>query len=358
MGRPLRQFCPKTLYFVRNICRNFEARFKPTAEIRDMVNGLLAKHAQTYQLEVVAYTFMPGEFLMLTLTPGRNLQLFMRDFQRDLSTAMNRVQGMTGGMMARRYEATPVLADMQEEVLAEIISRPCDDELVSHPADWSGASSWPAHQSGGEVVGYWSGSDDYWKVKRRKGNAQLSEKRLRALSAREYRLKPAKLPLWEELDEQAYTQKLNAIAEAAARRRRANWEAWRLPDKESGRYPEPPGIERVLSRPVDEPTRRWEPASREACLTRSSATLWRWEKARRAREKLYKSAAKKLREQRTGALFPVGMIPPGHLYCVGSAEAIRLGQNPQAPAQPAGMTSGTSAARAAARQGPGGERAG
>lgn len=331
MGRPLRKLCPDTLYFIRNICRNFEARFTPTPEIRDLVNGLLAKHAANYEIEIAAYIFMPGEFMMAASTPLCNLQEFMRDFQRDLTTAMNRVQNRTGRMMARRYEATPILADMQEEVIAQIISRPCDDELVAHPADWTGPSSWPAHQSGEEIVGYWTTSDDFWRLKGRKANAHISDKKLRQMAATAYRLRPSRPPIWEELDAEAYHEKLRAIGRAAAQRRRRNWEAWRLPDEETGLYPEPPGIEAVIARPSTEPTRRWEPACRDACMTKSSATLRAWRQERREREKLYKEAAKKLREQQPGAYFPTGMIPPGHRYCVGSPAAIRAGQNPQAP---------------------------
>jgi hypothetical protein len=78
-------------------------------------------------------------------------------------------------------------------------------------------------------------------------------------------------------------------------------------------------------------THYWHPIRRGRCLTWCEETRAAFKAARRRDEDRYTYAAIRRRRGIGGAYFPAGMIPPGHLHCVGSPGAIASGENPQDP---------------------------
>lgn len=330
MGRPRRHFNAKNIYLIRNFCAGYQARFLPEEELNKVIWGLLLKFARSYGIKLYAFVFMQSYFEILLQAPEENLNHFMCHFQCELSKALNRLQGRRGSTFPHRYTDEVVMEDRVEDVVSEIIGRPCTDNLVAHPAEWPGVSSWRAHQSGEEMVGYWTESEDYWLLRRRYSEDEYSDETVRDMAATEYRMALARLPGWKELDVEACREKIDAFARAHAEERASVWEHYGWED-ETGRKMPPPGVSQVLACPIDRQTHPCHPIRRGRCLTWCSEARAAFYAARQAANARYTGAASRMRRGSKRTYFPAGMIPPGHLHCVGSPGAVAAGENPQAP---------------------------
>jgi hypothetical protein len=330
MGRPRRKFEADTIYLVRNFCVGYRARFLPEDELNNIVWGQLLKFASEYGIKLFAFVFMQSYFEILLQAPEQNLDQFMGRVQTEIARAVNQLQREHGRFFADRYTDEPVMEDRIEEVMATVIGRPCSENLVAHPSEWPGVSSWNAHQSGEKMVGRWTESDDYWRLRRRYSEDDFSDDEIREMAATEYRMELARLPTWKDLSEDECREKIDEFARKHADVRAEAWEHYGYED-ENGQKAQPPGVEEVMECSTRHRTHDWHPIRRGRCLTWCEETRAAFKVARRRDEDRYTNAAIRRRRGIGGAYFPAGMIPPGHLHCVGSPGAIASGENPQDP---------------------------
>jgi hypothetical protein len=140
----------------------------------------------------------------------------------------------------------------------------------------------------------------------------------------------ARLPKWKDLSDDECREKISEYARKHADVRAETWEHCGDED-ENGQKVQPPGVDDVMKCSTRHRTHYWHPIRRGRCLTWCEETRAAFKAARRRDENRYTYAAIRRRRGIGGAYFPAGMIPPGHLHCVGSPGAIASGENPQDP---------------------------
>jgi len=120
MARPLRIQYENAYYHVT--CRG-NARQEIYADDRDrsVFLKLLARSAEIYQVEVLAYVLMANHFHLLVKTPGANLQEFMRHFNISYTSHFNRGHKRTGHLYQGRYKAFLIDADSYLQEVARYI---------------------------------------------------------------------------------------------------------------------------------------------------------------------------------------------------------------------------------------------
>jgi len=120
MARPLRIQYENAYYHVT--CRG-NARQEIYADDRDrsVFLKLLARSAEIYQVEVLAYVLMANHFHLLVKTPGANLQEFMRHFNISYTSHFNRGHKRTGHLYQGRYKAFLIDADSYLEEVSRYI---------------------------------------------------------------------------------------------------------------------------------------------------------------------------------------------------------------------------------------------
>ncbi len=306
MGRPLRYQKADAIYFVTNRTRDQQYLFKPCKEVNQIILGLLAKLADKYDIEIFAFVIMSNHFHMLVRSQGRVLHRFMGEFQQQLTIKLQKLWGYTGSSYERRFTATEILDDQALlDKLRYTICNPCESNLVRHPKQWPGLTSWTIHETKKPMVGKVVNRKRYWAIKRTKAGKEMSETQLLEKATEEYELEMAKLPMFEDLDEEAYHQQVLDLCEDYARE---------LDDK---RIVPCVGRKDILAQKWYDSPNNPKKAPRPICHTTSA------EKRKEYFEELwevtdrYKQAVGKFRKGKTQVQFPEGTIPPGHLYCVG-----------------------------------------
>lgn len=332
MGRPHRIFESDTIYYVQNFCRSGLALITPTEAINDIIMGLLLKHAEAYNIKIIAFIFLPHRFGLLLAAPDQNLNEFMCRFQGDLSKALKKYHGYSESTFPERYIDNPVMDDALEEALTEILALPCTEDLVAHPSEWPGVSSWNAHQTGEALVGSWANSEDYWPVRRSHDEDKYTDEDCRQMTAKEYELELTLLESWEDLSDEARREKIEELVRPAVEQRAEIWETCG-PRDENGKCVIP-GANAIRDCSPKRWLQRHKPArKRGRCMSECAETRRKFKKERKRKEERYTNAACRLRRGISAAYFPAGMIPPGHRFAVGSPAAIRAGENPQDPAE-------------------------
>ena len=376
MGRRLRHFCPNTFYLLTNTVTENQARFELTPEVHAVIEGLLFKYAHVYGIELANFVFTRHYFKILAKSPTLNFHQFMGNFQGNLSRVLNKLQERTGSVLfSKRFQATPVHQDAHEEVFRDILQTPVTDGLVQHPNEWPGVSAWGAlsqerdHEEVCEVSAKWTNSTDYWPLRRNPEQDEFDDDEVRELAATNYRVTLAKLPVWKDLSARDYAQKVRdmgaKIAEKVFKSSKAELDisaTSRDEDVENSlsaggnnggdigdegdqaptntpadnadttiKTKNLPPTHELITCPATHRCPPWKPIYDGVCITFDQKIRQQVQEEVHDREAQYDRAALRLREGKTNVYFPEGMIPPGHLYCVGSPDAVRTGQNPIAP---------------------------
>jgi len=104
MSRPLRIQYPNAYYHLT--CRGNEQRkiFRDAEDRKEFLR-LLARSAEIYEVQVLAYALMPNHFHLLICTPKGNLSDFMRHFNISYTGSFNRKYKRTGHLYQGRYKA-------------------------------------------------------------------------------------------------------------------------------------------------------------------------------------------------------------------------------------------------------------
>lgn len=340
MGRPQRQFDPKLPYLVQNFCHANMGLMQPTEQIRETIMGLLLKYAVKLNIKLFAFTFLPHRFDILLQAEDNNINVFMANFQRDLSCALRKIHYLDGPIFTQRYTPTPVLEDALEYAVREVVALPCTENLVAHPSEWPGASSWKAQQGDEKLVGFWADSEDYWPERRKYSQDELSDEDCWERTATRYELTLSRIKPWENLSVEARRERLQEVVQPDVETRATAWKLHGRPDEDGHLHI--PGVAEVLAMSpfarIDAITRR---RGSRACMTMEPEAARALRKKHKENEERYIGASCRRRRGLKSTYFPTGMIPPGHRYAVGSPAAIRAGENPQDPAELAAQQAAT-----------------
>ncbi|HYO71549.1 MAG TPA: hypothetical protein VEU33_36270, partial [Archangium sp.] len=112
MGWPLRMFQEEGYYFVTSRCFQGRLLLRPSAEVSEVVGGVLARAVQQSagNVRLHAFTFASNHFHLLVWTRGVALASFMQYLRANLSKKVGRLVDWSGGFWERRYSAEPVLS--------------------------------------------------------------------------------------------------------------------------------------------------------------------------------------------------------------------------------------------------------
>jgi REP element-mobilizing transposase RayT len=306
MGRPLRRQKKDAIYLLTNRTLHQKYSFRPSEQVNAIILGLLAKTVERYDIEIFAFVFMSNHFHMLARSKSLQIHLFMRDFQGQLISKLNRLRDRTGPGFERRFSMTEILDDeMLIDKLGYTVCNPCESNLVRHPKLWPGLSSWSMHDGGRPMVGEIVNRDLYWTLKGRKANDHLSEQELIERATETYTLKMAKLPKFEALDDEAYCQKICELIEDRAK---ALAKARKAPCV---------GAKKILNQSFDDRPNNPKKSPCPICHTSDFEVRREYLEELRTVTDRYRVAVGKLREDKTQVSFPQGTIPPGHQLAVG-----------------------------------------
>ena len=315
MGRPLRVQQQDAVYFITNRCHQQRFFLVPSRAVNAIILGCLCRAALEHGIVVYGYVFMSNHFHLLVGAPGLNLGEFMRDFQSMLAREINGLRDRTGHFWEGRYKSEHVLDDESMiERMVYMMANPTEAGLVEHPEKWPGVCSWDAHRSGGEVTGQHLLKKEYRRYRQTHPDSDETFEEVRAnWEQATFTLQLARLPVWRDVDDDTYVERLRELVDAECDRIRRDrktrrkdflgaWgvraQHWNRRPKTIERSPQP------LCHSCD-PQKRAEHREMIATVTG-----------------LYRRAMKKLREgtprQKARVSFPHGTYPPGRLCCVGA----------------------------------------
>jgi REP element-mobilizing transposase RayT len=146
MGWPLRMFQEEGFYFVTSRCFQGRLLLRPSAEVNEVVGGVLAKAVQQSagNVRLHAFTFASNHFHLLVWARGAALAAFMQYLRANLSKKVGRLVDWSGGFWERRYSAEPVLDDAAlVGRLRYVLAHGVKEGLVERSAEWPGLTCLP-----------------------------------------------------------------------------------------------------------------------------------------------------------------------------------------------------------------------
>jgi REP element-mobilizing transposase RayT len=298
MPRRLRFHPPGSL--VEITCRTVQGRLllHPSPLVSDLVQGVLARAARLYPVQIHAFVFLSNHYhLLLTVDSAQRLARFMNYLNSNLAREVGRAIHWRERFWGRRYQAILVSDEeaAQVERLAYILSHGCKEHLVERPTDWPGPHCARALRDDLAVTGRWFDRTLEYRAARRRlrlgCDAQVSREELRL----------APLPCWAALSAESRRERIAHLLRSIERETQRR-------TRDAGRPPL--GREAML---------RQDPHSRPNRVRKSSAPLVH-AASRYIRRQLcdhYRAfaaafwrAAERLRSGARDVEFPIGSFPP------------------------------------------------
>lgn len=294
---------PDAIYFVTNRCINEMYLLSPEkdGEVQRICLACLAWAAAKHQIEIFAYIFLSNHFHLLLRALKNNLSAFMQDFQRELASRINRYRNRRGTVFPRSFDDPTVLDD--EEFLRRLeytVNNPCHHELVDHPAEWPGVSSWKSHLSGEPQVGRFINYSKLYRLCRKEPSTP------RSAAMRHDELALATPPMWcDKSTPEVSDRVITLITDAADALRRQRAER-----NEETLGPGAVLAQNFRERP-SEPKRR----PRVRCLSTDASRRAEYMERRLRTVDAYRSAMAKWRNKDENPEFPEGTCRPGLCRC-------------------------------------------
>lgn len=309
MARDLRFFRNGAVYHVSNRTYRGELRLSPDEFVELFAEGCLAKAARRFGVHIIVFIVMGNHFHLIVQTPLANLHAFMRYFQRELSTRINRLRGVEHSNFPVRYTDEEIgSAEDFAALAAEILCNPVRARLVREAADWPGISSLEMHRDGQTDRTVRHATRSQAAAMREHGLTPELER-----SLEEIELKLSAPPFWADLDEEQVQQRIAELA---------NVEETRLQDEIDRNNERTRGRHRIL----DE-THRQRPEQvhwrvRGRCISRDAEFEAAFNTWYDDATKTYKRAARKWRMGGAWGDYPPGSFPPGWLRCLPPSSAV------------------------------------
>ena len=198
MGWPLRMFQEEGYYFVTSRCFQGRMLLRPSAEVNEVVGGVLAKAVQHSAggVRLHAFTFASNHFHLLVWARGASLASFMQYLRANLSKKVGRLVDWSGGFWERRYSAEPVLDDTAlVGRLRYVLAHGVKEGLVEKCAQWPGLTCLPQLLGATRRRFQWFNWTKRWS-KRGSGGKAEGEGRFAEQWAEPVELEVAPLPCW------------------------------------------------------------------------------------------------------------------------------------------------------------------
>jgi REP element-mobilizing transposase RayT len=223
MGWPLRMFQEEGYYFVTSRCFQGRQLLRPSAEVNEVVGGVLARAVQQSagDVRLHAFTFASNHFHLLVWAQGAALAGFMQYLRANLSRKVGRLADWSGGFWERRYSAEPVLDDAAlVGRLRYILAHGVKEGLVEKSAEWPGLTCLPQLLGPARRLFRWFNWTKRWS-KRGSENVGGAQGRFAEQWAEPVELEVVPLPCWEGLREEERQLAVRGLVEAVESEARA-----------------------------------------------------------------------------------------------------------------------------------------
>lgn len=300
MGRRIR-CVPGAGTLVAVTCRAMQGRFlfRPSAELNDLVLGVLGRAQRLHAVVVCGVTVLSNHLhLLVIVDDAKQLADFMEYLCSNLAREINRLTGWNGPVFQGRYSMIVVTEEEEAQVerFQYLLAQGCKENLVARLRDWPGVHCIGALVDGIGLAGHWIDRTREYSARRR-GRAVTGQP-----FATEETLTLAPLPCWRHMTPEAYRDRVAELVEAIERDAA-------IERKRAGVHPL--GRSAILMQ---------HPHYRPTAVARSPAPLVHAasQAARRAFRESYgafvdafRYAAETLRRGDQSACFPPGSFPPG-----------------------------------------------
>ncbi|WNG28049.1 hypothetical protein F0U62_31610 [Cystobacter fuscus] len=215
MGWLLRMFQEEGLYFVTSRCFQGRLLLRPSAEMNEVVGGVLARAVQQSAgtIRLHAFTFASNHFHLLVWARGAALASFMQYLRSNLSKKVGRLVDWSGGFWERRYSAEPVLDDTAVVGrLRYVLAHGVKEGLVERSAEWPGLTCLPQLLGPARRLFRWFNWTKRWS-KRGSQELAVGEGRFAEEWAEPVELEVAPLPCWKGLGEEERRRAVRALVE-------------------------------------------------------------------------------------------------------------------------------------------------
>ncbi|HEX5747085.1 MAG TPA: hypothetical protein VFZ09_12655 [Archangium sp.] len=223
MGWPLRMFQEEGYYFVTSRCFQGRLLLRPSAEVNEVVGGVLAKAVQhsAGNVRLHAFTFASNHFHLLVWARGAALAGFMQYLRANLSKKVGRWVDWSGGFWERRYSAEPVLDDAAlVGRLRYVLAHGVKEGLVEKSAEWPGLTCLAQLLGPARRVFQWFNWTKRWS-KSGSEDRGAGEGRFAEEIAEPVELEVAPLPCWEGLGEEERQRAVRGLVEGVEAEARA-----------------------------------------------------------------------------------------------------------------------------------------
>jgi len=313
MPRSIR-FVPEegTLFEITNRTLQGRLLLVPSAELNDIILGVLGRAQRQYKIRLCAYVFLSNHFhLLARVDDAKQLADFMSYLGSNLAREIARLTGWNEKVWARRYQAIAISDEegSQIERFTYIISHGVKEFLVERVVDWPGVHCAGALLANRPDQGSWFDRTQEYNARHRN----------ESFSARQFATQETvildPLPCWQHLPKELIRQRVAEIVESA--------------ESDATRARE--GLDKVAL--GAKAVRAQVPTERPKRVKKSPAPLFH-AFTRRVRRELYEAyhqflaafrdAADQLRSGDRSARFPVGSFPTA-LPFVSSLAPLRSG---------------------------------
>ncbi len=220
MGWPLRMFQEEGYYFVTSRCFQGRLLLRPSAEVNEVVGGVLARALQQSadSVRLHAFTFASNHFHLLVWARGAALASFMQYLRANLSKKVGRLVDWSGGFWERRYSAEPVLDD--EALVGRlryVLAHGVKEGLVEKSAEWPGLTCLPQLLGPARRLFRWFNWTKRWS---KRGSEEVggAQGRYAQEWAEPVELEVAPLPCWEGLGEEERQRRVRGLVEGVEAR--------------------------------------------------------------------------------------------------------------------------------------------
>lgn len=300
MGRPIRMYSKDGVYFVT--ARTVQARFllRPSAQLNEIVGGVLARAVDLHGVHVYGFVFASNHVHLLVHARDGTLSRFMQYLLGNLARKVAPLVGWYGPFWERRFSAEEVIGD--EAVLGRlkyILAHGVKEGLVRRVTDWPGLSCAKQLLGGLTRRFRWFGWVTRWANGKLKegGEQRYSEKWSETI---EFTL--ALPPSWQSLGERERVEAAKDLIASIERE-------WR------GEFPQVVGRARILS--IDPHSRPESPkrTPRPPCHAMFAELRQAFIERYRAFREAYRVASERFRNGDLLVAFPeYSFRPPG--YCI------------------------------------------
>ena len=299
MGRRLR-FVPEGGALVEITCRTLQGRFllKPSAELRSIVVGVLARSQKLFAVKIHAYVFLSNHYhLLLSVDDASQMAGFMNYLNSNLAREAGRLHNWQEKFWGRRYQAIVVSDEERAQVdrLRYLLSHGCKEGLVARPQNWPGAQCVLALMEGKSLRGQWFDRTREYAARNRKESFRSD----RYATEETLRIEP--MPCWSDRPIREQQERVRELVQeievetAARHSRKGSLPLGQNVILRQNPHTRPERLKKV-----------WAPAFHAGTKAARQGLVegYRWFVA------AYRKAASRLREGHPRPCFPPGSFPP------------------------------------------------